>query len=47
MPNVPTTAEAGLPEYVVSGWKCLFAPKDMPKPIVDALADALDKALER
>ena len=46
MPNVPTTAEAGLPEYVVSGWNGLFAPKDTPKPIVDKLAAALDKALD-
>ena len=46
IPNVPTTAEAGLPEYVVSGWNGLFAPKGTPKPIVDKLADALDKALD-
>jgi len=46
IPNVPTTAEAGLPEYVVSGWTGLFAPKGTPKPIVDKLADALDKALD-
>jgi tripartite-type tricarboxylate transporter receptor subunit TctC len=46
LPQVPTTAEAGLPEYVVSGWTGLFAPKDTPKPIVDALAAALDKALD-
>jgi len=46
LPDVPTTAEAGLPEYVVSGWNGLFAPKDTPKPIVDQLAAALDKALD-
>jgi tripartite-type tricarboxylate transporter receptor subunit TctC len=46
IPNVPTTAEAGLPEYVVSGWNGLFAPKGTPKPIVATLADALDKALD-
>jgi tripartite-type tricarboxylate transporter receptor subunit TctC len=46
LPQVPTTTEAGLPEYVVSGWNGLFAPKDTPKPIVDKLADALDKALD-
>jgi len=46
LPQVPTTTEAGLPEYVVSGWNGLFAPKDTPKPIVDQLADALDKALD-
>jgi len=46
IPTVPTTAEAGLPEYVVAGWNGIFAPKGTPKPIVDALADALEKALD-
>ena len=46
IPQVPTTAEAGLPEYVVAGWNGLFAPKDTPRAIVDQLADALDKALD-
>jgi tripartite-type tricarboxylate transporter receptor subunit TctC len=46
IPDVPTTIEAGLPEWVVSGWNGLFAPKDTPKPVVDTLADALDKALD-
>jgi len=46
LPQVPTTAEAGLPDYVVAGWNGIFAPKGTPKPIVDALADALDKALD-
>lgn len=46
LPNVPTTAEAGLPEYVVSGWNGLFAPRDTPRPIVDQLAAALDTALD-
>ena len=43
---MPTTAEAGLPEFQVSAWNGLFAPKGTPKPIVDQLADALDKALD-
>ena len=46
IPNVPTTIEAGLPEWVVSGWNGLFAPKGTPRPIVDQLSDALDKALD-
>ena len=46
LPNVPTTTEAGLPEYVVAGWNGLFAPKGTPKPIIDQLAAALDKALD-
>ena len=46
LPNVPTTVEAGLPEFQVSAWNGLFAPKATPKPIVDKLVDALDKALD-
>src|ERR1700752_1439757 len=46
IPNTPTTIEAGLPEWVVSGWNGLFAPKDTPRPIVDQLSDALEKALD-
>lgn len=46
LPSVPTTAEAGLPEFQVAGWNGLFAPKGTPKPIIDKLADALDKALD-
>jgi tripartite-type tricarboxylate transporter receptor subunit TctC len=46
LPNVPTTKEAGLPEFEVSAWNAIFAPKGTPKPILDKLADALDKALD-
>ena len=45
LPNVPTTIEGGLPEYQISGWNAIFAPKALPKDIQDKLADALDKAL--
>ncbi len=44
--SVPTTVEAGLPEFQVSAWNGLFAPKATPKPVIDTLADALDKALD-
>ena len=44
IPNVPTSAEAGLPEFQASAWNGLFAPKGTPKPILDRLVDALDKA---
>jgi tripartite-type tricarboxylate transporter receptor subunit TctC len=43
---VPTAKEAGLPEFQVSGWLALFAPKATPKPILDELTNALDKALD-
>jgi tripartite-type tricarboxylate transporter receptor subunit TctC len=46
LPDVPTASEAGLPAFQASAWNALFAPKGTPKPIVDKLADALDKALD-
>jgi putative tricarboxylic transport membrane protein len=45
LPDVPTSEEAGLPQFQASAWNALFAPKGTPKPILDKLSDALDKAL--
>lgn len=46
LPDVPTTKEAGLPNYEVSAWNAIFAPKGTPKEIVAKLSDALVKALD-
>ena len=46
LPNVPTTKEAGLPEFKAMPWFALFAPKGTPRPILDKLSNALDKALD-
>ncbi|KUL96985.1 hypothetical protein DK26_03255 [Bosea sp. WAO] len=46
LPNVPTTKEAGLPEYQIEAWNGIAAPKGTPKEVVDKLVDALDKALD-
>src|SRR6185295_2041072 len=46
LPEVPTTKEAGLPEYQVSAWNALFAPKGTPKDIVAKLNQTLVKALD-
>jgi tripartite-type tricarboxylate transporter receptor subunit TctC len=46
LPNVPTSKEGGLPDFEVSAWNALFAPKGTPKPILDKLSAALDKALD-
>src|SRR5262249_18303845 len=46
LPNVPTIQEAGLPEFRVSAWVALFAPKGTAKPILDKLTDAVDRALD-
>jgi tripartite-type tricarboxylate transporter receptor subunit TctC len=45
LPDVPTTKEAGLPDFQVSAWNAIFAPKGTPPEIQKRLSDALLKAL--
>lgn len=44
-PNLPTTAEVGLPDYQVSTWYAIWAVKGTPKEIVDRMYDEVVKAL--
>ncbi len=46
LPSVPTTKEGGLPDYQVSAWNAVFAPKGVPKDIVTKLNAALGSALD-
>jgi tripartite-type tricarboxylate transporter receptor subunit TctC len=46
VPNVPTSVEAGLPEFQALIWIALFAPKETPRLILNKLTDALDRALD-
>ncbi len=46
IPNVPTTAEGGLPQFVVSTWNAIFAPRNLPPEIQARLNDAMGKALD-
>jgi len=46
LPNLPTTAEAGLPKYQASAWNAIFAPKGTPAPILAKLNAAAAKALD-
>ena len=46
LPNLPTTAEAGLPQYQASAWNAIFAPKGTPAPILAKLNAAVVKALD-
>lgn len=41
MPDVPTTAEVGMPGLVVGVWFGLYAPRGTPKPVLDTLNKAL------
>lgn len=45
MPGVPTLREAGLPNYVVSGWQGMVAPRGTPKAIIARLNESLNAAL--
>jgi tripartite-type tricarboxylate transporter receptor subunit TctC len=44
-PNVPTIEEKGLGEFNLGAWIGLFAVKGTPKPIIDKLHGALNRAL--
>jgi tripartite-type tricarboxylate transporter receptor subunit TctC len=46
MPNVPTTAEAGLPGFELEAWTALFAPAGTPPEVIAKLAAEVKKALE-
>ncbi len=42
-PDIPTTAEAGLPGFILDGWFALFVPAGTPDPIVQKLNTAMRK----
>ena len=46
LPDVPTLSEAGLPNFEISAWHGLYAPKGTPKAVIDTLAKALQEALK-
>jgi tripartite-type tricarboxylate transporter receptor subunit TctC len=46
LPNVPTTAEAGLPAFQAQAWNAIFAPKGTPAPVIAKLNAAAAKALD-
>jgi tripartite-type tricarboxylate transporter receptor subunit TctC len=46
LPDLPTSAEAGLPEFEAQGWNGLFAPKGTPPEIIAKLNAAARAAVE-
>jgi tripartite-type tricarboxylate transporter receptor subunit TctC len=46
LPDLVTTKEAGLPDFQVSAWNGMFAPKGTPKAITDKVNAALATALD-
>jgi Uncharacterized protein conserved in bacteria len=41
LPDVPTAAESGLPNYVVEGWNAIYAQAGVPDDVVAKLNDAI------
>ena len=46
-PNAPTMIEAGLPDFEMSSWQAIYAPKGTPKAIVERLHAEIAKALRQ
>jgi tripartite-type tricarboxylate transporter receptor subunit TctC len=46
LPSVPTTAEAGLPDFKLTVWYGLSAPKGTPAPVIHKLNQALAAAMD-
>jgi tripartite-type tricarboxylate transporter receptor subunit TctC len=46
MPQIPTTAEAGLPGFKLEAWVGLFAPASTPPAVVAKLAADVKRAME-
>ena len=47
LPDVPTFAEAGYPEYSARAWAGLAAPAATPAPVIERLAQACARAAQR
>ncbi len=44
LPDVPTMAEAGVPDFVVTSWCAMAFPAGVPRPIVDRVSAAMREA---
>jgi tripartite-type tricarboxylate transporter receptor subunit TctC len=45
LPDVPTVAESGYPNYSAVGWSAIYVPAGTPQPIIDKLNAAIAKAV--
>jgi len=46
MPDVPTFAEGGVPEFDLRIWNGFLAPKGTPRPVLDRLAGAISQVID-
>jgi tripartite-type tricarboxylate transporter receptor subunit TctC len=44
--DVPTMVQSGYPDFLVSPWFAIYGPAELPRPIVDKLAAAIDQTLQ-
>jgi tripartite-type tricarboxylate transporter receptor subunit TctC len=44
LPDVPTMAEASVPDFVVTSWGAISVPAGTPRPIVERLSEAIRAA---
>ncbi len=44
-PDVPTVAESGLPEFEINGWQGMVAPAGIPRPTLDRVSAAVNRAI--
>lgn len=47
MPDVPTTAEAGIPGFELEAWVALFAPAGTPPAVVNKISQGVKQSLEQ
>ncbi len=45
LPDVPTSAESGLPDYIVRSWNAIVFPAGTPRPQIEAMNRAIRRAL--
>ena len=46
LPDLPTPAEAGLPDFEYEGWYGMIAPGKTPRPVIDRLSKEMKRILE-
>ena len=46
LPDLPTSAEAGLPGFELEAWIAVYAPAGTPQPVVDKLDAAIEKVVK-
>jgi tripartite-type tricarboxylate transporter receptor subunit TctC len=46
LPDIPTSAESGVPGFELEAWTAIYAPAGTPLPIIDKLAAAMERVVK-